>query len=81
MRVNAIITFEFLLQCKIFYTNLIAHATIKSAKRLYLFYGRSEHAKTCGLIPLPGSAKLHTGSGMTKVDFYYAQMTSGVWGQ
>ena len=36
---------------------------------------------TCGLIPLPGSAKLHTGSGMTKVDFYYAQMTSGVWGQ
>ena len=35
----------------------------------------------CGLIPLPGFAKLHTGSGMTKVDFYYAQMTSGVWGQ
>ena len=36
---------------------------------------------SCGLIPLPGSAKLHTGSGMTKVDFYCAQMTSGVWGQ
>ena len=36
---------------------------------------------SCGLIPLPGFAKLHTGSGMTKVDFYYAQMTSGVWGQ
>ena len=39
------------------------------------------HKTSCGLIPLPGSAKLHTGSGMTKVDFYYAQMTSGVWGQ
>ena len=35
----------------------------------------------CRSVPLPGSAKLHTGSGMTKVDFYCAQMTSGVWGQ
>ena len=43
--------------------------------------GKIMDTPTCGLIPLPGSAKLHTGSGMTKVDFYYAQMTSGVWGQ
>ena len=33
----------------------------------------------CGLIPLPGSAMLHTGGGRKKVLFSYEQMTSGLW--
>ena len=65
--------------CKVFGLTLTRPG---SDEDWWLFPGfASAGGRTCGLIPLPGFAKLHTGSGMTKVDFYYAQMTSGVWGQ